>query len=579
MAFLPLNKRVRPGFGCRQIPLGNVVHDKSNSFGARSFWSFFPGTHGIVQSAAGGHEGQIYKSNGQPLIASLRTDAGSAVNYATAPYSGDSLGYRGMVANFFDQGTSGGFEFNFGSGQQGRLEWPNKQSITMWGLFKPIGDGSGGQLEDPRILSRDDGTGTANHYYMFGGVRSGGNVQSRMRFKIGGTTQTVVVTSQDWQNDALNFIAATYDGSNLTLHHIREDGGYGTASTSASGDISDSTSGAVGLALGGNFVNDNAFEGEVLAVGALDYAENDQLKLLNFRNDIGQILKPAIASLYFVPVSSSTGLVVQDLAVATSLTSPTLTQHNVLAVDNLSVATSLTEPSLSQHNVLAVDDMAAATSLTEPSLVQNFALLADDMAVATSLTEPNLTQHQILSVNDLAVAFSLTGPGLTQHNIIAVDDLNVGTTLSNVTLSVAGVLAVQDLSVGTTITSPALTQHNVLVVDNMAVSSSLSEPALTQHNALAVDNLAVGTVITQSTLNTAISLLVDNLAVGTVLSVPLLDQHNVLIVDDIDVQTLLSNVSLSGAAIGCLSGKVVIAQLLDGKISIQPVLGGNITIH
>lgn len=255
--------------------------------------------------------------------------------------------------------------------------------------------------------------------------------------------------------------------------------------------------------------------------------------------------------------TASTPVLVNDSAVGTTITSPSLTQHNSLSVDSLSVGTSISLPALTQHNILAVDNLA----------------------VASLVTEPNLAQHQILSVNDLAVAASITEPGLTQHNIIAVDNLAVGTTSTNVTLAIAGLLGVDSVSVGTTVTSPALDQHNVLVVDNMAVSSSLSESVLAQNYSLSVDNMAVGTVITQSILNTGISLLVDNLAVGTVVTVPVLDQHSVLVVDDVDVQTLLSNVSLGGAVIGCLSGKVVIAQLLDGKVSIQPLLGANVTIH
>lgn len=284
---------------------------------------------------------------------------------------------------------------------------------------------------------------------------------------------------------------------------------------------------------------------------------------------------PTVGAFEIVSVG---GLVVQDLSVSTSLTSPTLTQHNSLAVDNLSVATSLTEPNLSQNNALAVDGLASSTSLTEPVLAQHNVLSTDDLTSSTALTEPSLTQRNILVVDDLASSTALTSPVFVQQNALSVDSLTSATSLTEVTLSIAGALAVASLGVGTSLSEAGLTQHNILLVDSLAVASSLSNASLAGTIALAVNDLAVGTSISQPTLDVAFSILVDNLSVGTSISESTFTQHNVLLVDDMSVDTLLSIVSLGGVVISCFSGYVTIEPQFSGHTTIEPAFSGYVKI-
>lgn len=176
----------------------------------------------------------------------------------------------------------------------------------------------------------------------------------------------------------------------------------------------------------------------------------------------------------FAAAGGATALLVNDLSVATTITSPAFVQHNALAVNDASVATTITEPDLIQHNVLVVDSLSIGTLITSPALIQHNVLAVNDLDVATTLSEAGLTQHNILAVNAMLVATEVTNVSLSGVTPLLVDDLSSGTVITQVTLDTAVSLLVDNLAVGTQVTSPQLTQHNVLVVDDMSVSTLLS---------------------------------------------------------------------------------------------------------
>lgn len=301
MGKIVLPKQIIPGYRVGELPYTpDVELDKSNAFGARTFWAFIPSMHGpVISTPTATTSRKSYKSLGQPLMASLTEDATSAVNNKVFPLSYNSWGYKCLAARFFDQSSGGGWEYTFGTGTAGQIRFPNKQSWTIWALFKPQGNGSPNDTEDPRILSRDTSSAEADHYYMIGGVRNLPACRARSRIKINGTTYTTVVTGQNWQSDAINFIACSYDGSAITVSHLREDGGFASAQTTGlSGDLTDNTVSA-GTVIGGNYVVDNAFQGEIIGVGALDYAESNRYRLQSLARNIGQIIKPKNDPVYF----------------------------------------------------------------------------------------------------------------------------------------------------------------------------------------------------------------------------------------------------------------------------------------
>lgn len=288
-----LPKIFHPQIRPRHIPHGDFVLDRSNHYGKHTVWAFFPGMYGpMVATSVDGNQNRL--SLGQPLRANI-LDQSSAGTVEVKSFSGGN-GYSGLVSSHVAVGNQT-IKWVLGEGTEGQINWPNKQNLSLWAVWKPNGDGAPGG-GDPRVISRDNGTGESNHHYMLGSTDTGDN--PRLRFKINGTTHTVVVTSQNVDFDALNFIVGTYDGSTLTCHHFTESLAHGTATQgSLSGDLTDSSSAGVGLAIGANFANDNQLDGEILGCGAFDYAENNVESLRNFFRDITQIIEPRVMPSYF----------------------------------------------------------------------------------------------------------------------------------------------------------------------------------------------------------------------------------------------------------------------------------------
>lgn len=270
--------------------------------------------------------------------------------------------------------------------------------------------------------------------------------------------------------------------------------------------------------------------------------------------------------------------------------------------DSLTHGHSLSSPSLTQANVLAVQGASQAHSLGAPALTQHNVLAVNAIAQAHALGNVTLTQAHILTVQGIGQAHSLGAPSLTQHNALTPAPLTQAQTLGNITLTIAGSIAAADIAQGHSIGTPALTQHNILAVAALMQAQSLGQPALSQagtlavqgmtqaqvldavtlvqHHALAVQALLQGHALGSITLTASDALAIDGLTHAQILGSPSLTQHNVLAVQNMTHAQILQAVTLGGLVIGSLRGTLVAYSLLDGEVVCRALLSGSLeTVH
>jgi len=170
----------------------------------------------------------------------------------------------------------------------------NRPSFTLVGIFRPNGAGDAGGSGDPRIFSKDLGSGADDHDVMIGGLRAFDAPECRARIRIGSSTLTVVTSGNEWQTDAWNLIAVTVTPSgantNVRVIGIREDGTLYSNTGSQAGTYNPRTT--TDIALFSNGVsNQNMFDGEILCVTMFDGVLSDG-NLRKFFANPWQIFEP-----------------------------------------------------------------------------------------------------------------------------------------------------------------------------------------------------------------------------------------------------------------------------------------------
>lgn len=147
---------------------------------------------------------------------------------------------------------------------------------------------------------------------------------------------------------------------------------------------------------------------------------------------------------------------------------------------NAAHAHSATSPTLTQHQVLAPANASHAHSATSPTLVQHQVLAPDSASHAHAATSPALTQHHVLSVDSAAHDHAATSPTLTQRHVLEPDDATHEHSATSPTVAV-GALSItpDDGQHAHTATEPTLTQHHVLTVDDALHEHTATSPAVT----------------------------------------------------------------------------------------------------
>jgi hypothetical protein len=149
------------------------------------------------------------------------------------------------------------------------LPFIHRQRWTVFSIFQTVGVLRNG-TSDPRMLSKDNGSGETDHTFMIGTHNSGARARCRIGFggSRTGSGETLSTGVDNLTTNSRGVIAASYNGSTLRMFSLREDGNFQENSASRSGDVTYNTD---PIAIGGNAnITQNFFPGFIECVAVLD---------------------------------------------------------------------------------------------------------------------------------------------------------------------------------------------------------------------------------------------------------------------------------------------------------------------
>ncbi len=277
------------------MPPSYIGFDKGNFFGSHCIWALIPGWDDVsgTDTLASGQAisvGQrmefqadlVGSLNGQTLDIETRNHGWGVGSVRSAIFRvGDAVNNLRLLRTDNDIG----------------IKFPNLDNLALITIAKPIGDGRGGDSQDPRIFSCDAGSAANDHDLMVGISDIGTEVRTRIR--IGSSTQTVASTGDQLDDDTLAIWAGIVKPASATQVEviIRYLSVAGTDSRTSSGSVTGSYNPrtTTDIALGGNAgVNDNAYHGEILGCFAFDTgAVFDNREILKaFLDNPWQVFQP-----------------------------------------------------------------------------------------------------------------------------------------------------------------------------------------------------------------------------------------------------------------------------------------------
>lgn len=300
--------------------------NQKNFFGRHCVWAMIPGWSDFDFSSADSTTSApklgVLESVGQRMEfadSEATSDASATVSIVSGDY-----GHLGKLRALQMSPVSNTSFVNFrrGDADEGII-FPDPQNLTILAIVRTAGLNQPGG-GDPRIFSKDVGTGEADHDLMIGLAAAG--VNARCRVRIGSATRTIIPNAVEVQNNALNLIAGGVfrdagAPSNSTgwCAILREDGGYDDTSTGAVvGAYNPRTTAAMAIGATANTVsNQNAFEGDIIGVWAFDTAfygvgETKKTLLKEFFLNPWQVFAP---QKIFVPIPAykETSVTAEDI--------------------------------------------------------------------------------------------------------------------------------------------------------------------------------------------------------------------------------------------------------------------------
>ncbi len=125
---------------------------------------------------------------------------------------------------------------------------PIRKNLQRWTAYAIFTPGYSGNNNDPRLFSKDNGTGQNNHTFMFGYTNQFSN-QARARIRIGynGSRASTTLYADsggpyvDKNTTRPVMIACRYDGERQHVHLLDDSGIHTTNSEPKSGDVYQST--------------------------------------------------------------------------------------------------------------------------------------------------------------------------------------------------------------------------------------------------------------------------------------------------------------------------------------------------
>ena len=215
----------------------------------------------VVQVSIGVNEGSPVSDllvrlnlddNQDPSLATDSSGQGNNGTISNAEYNSDT-----------PDGSSGSLDFESGNIDLGSLD-VDGTGITLAAWIKA--DSFPGNVRDPRIISKASGTGTNDHIFMLGTVRSGSGTVLRGRLRVNGSTTTLIASSGELSTDNWYHAAMIYDGATLKLFLDGEEVG----SRSLSGPIEQDAT--VSVAIGSQPGGGKFFDGRIDDVRILQRA-------------------------------------------------------------------------------------------------------------------------------------------------------------------------------------------------------------------------------------------------------------------------------------------------------------------
>lgn len=288
------------------------IFNRRNFFGKHCIWACIPGwyhndwttndhfTNGVGQG--------MLESVGQRMVF-LDDNLSSAEDTSShARDRTDTYGHLGTckAIRLTQNNPSGGRLRFIRSIADGGIIFPDKKNFTILTIIRPIGDGRGGGTPDPRVFSKDTGSGEQDHDLMIGIVDAGNYARCRVRStEGGGTTISIFTSTTTIQDDALNLIAGgLYQLTNTSntwgwCAHLREDGAYDDNSETTNGTYEYAPRTTTGIAIGANYgAADNEYHGDIIGIWAFDISLKGQSdsdtkqRLMEFFKNPWQVFAP-----------------------------------------------------------------------------------------------------------------------------------------------------------------------------------------------------------------------------------------------------------------------------------------------
>lgn len=206
-----------------------------------------------------------------------------------------------------------------------------------------------------------------------------------------------------------------------------------------------------------------------------------------------------------ITISTVDACLANDVASASSVTSPAVGQVHALLANDVSSASSVTSPAIGQVHVLTADDVSSASSVSVPELEENADtvddLLAEDVTSASSVSTPAIGQVHALAADDVASASSVTAPAIGQVHVLNASDVSSASSVSAPALGQVHGLLANDVASASSVGSPALGQVHALLANDVSAASSVSEPNLSEGSDT-VDNLLAEDIASASSVGT-----------------------------------------------------------------------------
>lgn len=257
----------------------------------------------------------------------------------------------------------------------------------------------------------------------------------------------------------------------------------------------------------------------------------------------------------------------------------TLTQAHELTPNSVEQGHAVGQTAITQGHEIAPASVEQVQAIGVTELTQAHLIVPASLGQAQAIAMTTLIQAHVLGPEAVSHVQSLSSPSLTAAGDLVINSLSQATGLGAVELVQANILTVDALEQGHALASVNVSQAGELLAAGLAQTQGLAASTLIQAHQVAVSNLAQAQTVEQVSLALADLLDIDDLFQGQTADQATLTQAHILSVSDLTQAQLLQAVNFGGLVVGSLKGEIRIYALIDGALTIEPALKGNITIH